>query len=642
MKIVNKMKNYLRKLRKKWSVRTLWKKWNKWMHPYAKFEKADPSGKWKDQYVSYCRNVEVEDNWVLYNTKAGYQEPSFSMDLFRNFRKTPEGRDFVHIYVVRNKDDKKRLRRKYAFCRNVVFVNYRSKGYAYFLARSKYLVTDSLLPGIFAKREDQKLLYYWQGGKNAQGYTTRKGREKAVKTVRVMLMADYLLSADAQGTATLLDSFQLREIYPRPIRENLTTQEALDLLLKGDSLPAPVPSKKRILFYAGMLSTNGVTSAATSFLKNLDYSKYDVTLFLFSLKKKDHQRNYKKLPKNIRIILRQNPPVLSPEEKEIYNRMRANGFPEDPAELEALRQILRREHNRIFGDAEFDYIVDFSGYGALFPAMAKLGYPGNIPLYMWQHNDMQTDFSNDQKRELNKNAVTLDALRSCYAWADKVVSAAEAVYLVNKKNFATEQTAHKFTYVSNLIDTERIRKMLEQDDAKYVEKYPLDPDAVHFVTMGRCMPEKNHGNLIRAINRLNREGHNATLHIIGEGHLRKKLQAQVDALGLSDKVIITGVIGNPFSLLRRCDCFVFPSIYEAQGLAVLEARAVGLPIVVSNYDAVSSVLLGDNQFILEGTDSGSIYDGMLAFMNGQVPAEYEFDFETYNQKALREWDALLS
>ena len=121
---------------------------------------------------------------------------------------------------------------------------------------------------------------------------------------------------------------------------------------------------------------------------------------------------------------------------------------------------------------------------------------------------------------------------------------------------------------------------------------------VRFVTMGRCMPEKNHRNLILAVNRLLGEGVLCKLYIIGDGQERKELESLIEELGIQGQVLITGFVTNPFVILKECDCFVFPSFYEAQGLAVLEARLVGLPIIVSNYPAVESVLLEDKQFLL--------------------------------------------
>ncbi len=68
---------------------------------------------------------------------------------------------------------------------------------------------------------------------------------------------------------------------------------------------------------------------------------------------------------------------------------------------------------------------------------------------------------------------------------------------------------------------------------------------------------------------------------------------------------------------------------------------MGLPIVVSNYPAVTSVLLEDKQYIMNGTDTEAVYEGMRAYLDGKVPGDYQFDAQQYNQKAYQEFLDLL-
>ena len=123
--------------------------------------------------------------------------------------------------------------------------------------------------------------------------------------------------------------------------------------------------------------------------------------------------------------------------------------------------------------------------------------------------------------------------------------------------------------------------------------------------------------------------------------MREELENLAEELGISDFVIITGFVTNPYAIMKRCDCFIFPSVYEGQGLAVLEARIAGLPIVVSNYSAVESVFLEDKQYVMDGTDVDVVYNGMRAYLDGKVPKNYHFDVKEYNRKAYQEFVDLL-
>ena len=72
------------------------------------------------------------------------------------------------------------------------------------------------------------------------------------------------------------------------------------------------------------------------------------------------------------------------------------------------------------------------------------------------------------------------------------------------------------------------------------------------------------------------------LWLAGEGPHRATLAAQIDRLGLSSRVLLTGVFEQADDLLAAADLFVLPSYEEGMSLALLEAMAAGLPIVATN------------------------------------------------------------
>lgn len=426
-------------------------------------------------------------------------------------------------------------------------------------------------------------------------------------------------------------------------------------------LEAEKTGKKTILFYMGRMAVNGATAAGLALLNAIDYDRYDVSVFVLGLKGIDENRNFDRIPKEVRVILRTGGPHFAPGEKSVYDHTLVRGMVVYDNEKELQRYLMEREYTRSFGSAIWDYYIDFYGYGPLFSCLTMLGAENaNAKRFIWQHSDVFEDFSNDEKRELNNTKIALEALRAIYDRADKVVAATKAVCEINKRNFATAATAHKFTYCTNLLDGERIEKCLqerplfqmenwlafvkdgeEEQMIKNMHMVPIPKQSAKFVTMGRLMPEKNHVNLIKAMKMLIDEGVDAVLYIVGDGHMRQELSDLITELGISDRILLTGVLHNPFMLLKRCDCFVFPSIYEAQGLVVLEARVVGLPIIVSNYGAVESVLLDDQQFLLKGTDEFAIYEGLKAYINGKVPSGYAFSVAEYNEMGKKEFARLL-
>ncbi|WP_161602505.1 glycosyltransferase family 4 protein [Tautonia marina] len=84
----------------------------------------------------------------------------------------------------------------------------------------------------------------------------------------------------------------------------------------------------------------------------------------------------------------------------------------------------------------------------------------------------------------------------------------------------------------------------------------------------------------------------AELWIIGDGPERGRLQRQVEALGLSHAVTFHGWVDPKESsrLLSQCDVFLYPSMRDCGGAVVLEAMALGLPVVALNWGGVGEYL----------------------------------------------------
>jgi glycosyltransferase involved in cell wall biosynthesis len=101
--------------------------------------------------------------------------------------------------------------------------------------------------------------------------------------------------------------------------------------------------------------------------------------------------------------------------------------------------------------------------------------------------------------------------------------------------------------------------------------------------VGRLAPVKNHGFLIDITAEVCREMPEAYLLMVGDGELRPGIEEKVARLGLGRRVIFAGTRLDVPRLLRGAmDIFVFPSIFEGMGMAVLEAQAAGLPCLISD------------------------------------------------------------
>jgi glycosyltransferase involved in cell wall biosynthesis len=109
--------------------------------------------------------------------------------------------------------------------------------------------------------------------------------------------------------------------------------------------------------------------------------------------------------------------------------------------------------------------------------------------------------------------------------------------------------------------------------------------------MGRLVPQKGFDVLLRSIRQLHDSGQHVRALIVGEGGERSNLQRLIADLGLGGYVEMPGFAANPFPVMRQADIFVLSSRFEGFALVLLEAMALGLPIVATDCIAGPSEIL---------------------------------------------------
>lgn len=98
------------------------------------------------------------------------------------------------------------------------------------------------------------------------------------------------------------------------------------------------------------------------------------------------------------------------------------------------------------------------------------------------------------------------------------------------------------------------------------------------VSCGRLTPQKNQTLLLQAL-ALARRKTPVSLWILGSGPLRANLEALARELGLSDAVTFLGFRSNPFKYIAKANALVLSSDWEGFGNVVVEAMALGVPVV---------------------------------------------------------------
>ncbi len=113
--------------------------------------------------------------------------------------------------------------------------------------------------------------------------------------------------------------------------------------------------------------------------------------------------------------------------------------------------------------------------------------------------------------------------------------------------------------------------------------------------VGRLRPQKDFPTLLRAL-KIVRQDHDARLVILGEGAERPRLESLVEELGLGPYVSMPGIVKNPYAFMARSDLFVLSSAWEALPTALIEALAVGSPVVSTDCTSGPREILQDGRY----------------------------------------------
>lgn len=160
-------------------------------------------------------------------------------------------------------------------------------------------------------------------------------------------------------------------------------------------------------------------------------------------------------------------------------------------------------------------------------------------------------------------------------------------------------------------------------DYDFRRQYAADHEKI-ILFMGRLVYEKGVQHLVSAMPKILAGYHDAKLVIAGKGGMTEELKAQVNAMGISNKVYFTGYMdAKQVCKMYKCaDVSVFPSTYEPFGIVALEAMLSGTPVVVSDIGGLNEIVNhGENGMKSYAGNPNSIADSILALLyNPQLSA----------------------
>jgi glycosyltransferase involved in cell wall biosynthesis len=110
------------------------------------------------------------------------------------------------------------------------------------------------------------------------------------------------------------------------------------------------------------------------------------------------------------------------------------------------------------------------------------------------------------------------------------------------------------------------------------------------------------------------------LHLVGDGELLEEIKAQVRREELTQHITLHGRLGRDHyqALLRETDVYVTPSLRECGGMAMMEAMAVGLPVIGINWGGVAQYASADCALLVDPTSEEAVVAGLTSAMRRMV------------------------
>jgi glycosyltransferase involved in cell wall biosynthesis len=303
-----------------------------------------------------------------------------------------------------------------------------------------------------------------------------------------------------------------------------------------------MPKKIKILHLLPNLSQGGAEKVCCDLLLNLNQEEFSPSLLLFKENGAGNEGKKKLIARNIKIISLQKKYLL--DLINFWNIFKT---------IKKIKPDIL--HTHLGGDI----------YGCLAGKLA------GVPIIVsTEHNLNQTE----------RGIITaLKKFTSRYVV--KIFAVSEAVKKDAIKRYKI--VPEKITVIYNGIDLS-VFKPIEHKENK-----PLV-----IGSLGRLTEQKGFETLIKAATKT--ENKNYLVKIAGTGNLEEMLKNKITTFNLTNRIELLGEVKAP-DFLANIDIFVFPSLWEGLGLALLEAGAMAKPIIASETGGIKEIITDDNGWL---------------------------------------------
>ncbi len=376
-------------------------------------------------------------------------------------------------------------------------------------------------------------------------------------------------------------------------------------------------TRPRIFIAMHYMEIGGAEMALIGLLQALDYTKFDVDLFLHA-----HRGEMMKfISKEVNLLpeMKEYAHIECPMKQALfdgcwgvlYGRLKAKWL---------TRRYLR-EKRISESDAVFQYVADC--VSPFLPSLHQYGEYDLAISFLNPHNYVVDKVKAKKKIcwiHTDYTRIDINVEQELPVWNayDHIISISPDVTKTFLQVFPS--LSNKIVEMENILSPEFVRKRSEEFQVEFNANVNANPNEFHalkarrgarasmnlnpnenqnehvirLLSVGRFCEAKNYDNVPDICQKINSKFkiQNSKLRVkwflIGFGGDEELIRRKIEEAGMQDHVIILGKKSNPYPYIKACDIYVQPSRYEGKSVTVREAQMLCKPVVVTNYPTAKS------------------------------------------------------
>ena len=375
------------------------------------------------------------------------------------------------------------------------------------------------------------------------------------------------------------------------------------------------------------MEIGGAEMALVGLLQALDYTKYDVDLFLHAHRGEMMQF----IPKEVNLLpeIKEYAHIECPMKQALLDGCWGVLFGRLKAKWLTKRYLLKKGVTE--SAAGLQYVADC--VSPFLPSLHQFGEYDLAISFLQPHNYVVEKVNAKKKIcwiHTDYTRVDINVEQELPVWnaCDHIISISPDVTKTFLQVFPS--LSNKIVEMENILSPEFVRRRAEEYEINFNEdefralkarlcakasknpnanddadnnfpltahRSPLNVNCVNLLSVGRFCEAKNYDNVPDICQRINmmlnenedeNEKFSIRWYLIGYGGYEELIRQKIEEAGMQDYVIILGKRTNPYPYIKACDIYVQPSRYEGKSVTVREAQMLCKPVVVTNYPTAKS------------------------------------------------------